>query len=294
MGIQGALYSGVSGMSVNSTSMEVIGNNIANSNTYGYKSSRTLFADALSSEVSSSSGQSQVGSGALLSSVDSLFGQGSFESTSSATDLAIKGDSFFVVRDPNIDDNKTFTRSGAFRVQDGNLTNPEGYIVQGYEYNYDATGDPVVNDMQSTFGDIELEIGQDHPDTTSTATLESVSVDSDGVVTGKYTDGSLADLFCVQIAKFDNPSGLTKLGSSMFSESRSSGDAILGVTGGPGTAGGVNELGGTIYSSTLEMSNVDLAQEFVKMITTQRGFQANSKIITTTDELLNEVINLKR
>jgi flagellar hook protein FlgE len=199
-----------------------------------------------------------------------------------------------VVRDPNIPDNQTFTRSGAFRVQDGYLTNPEGYIVQGYEYNYDATTDPVTNEMTAAFGDISVKIGQPHPDTTSTASLESVSVDSNGIVTGKYTDGSLADLFCVQVAKFDNPSGLTKKGSSMFAESRSSGDAVLGVTGGTAVAAGVDSIGGTIYSSTLEMSNVDIAQEFVKMITTQRGFQASSKIITTTDELLNEVINLKR
>jgi flagellar hook protein FlgE len=226
----------------------------------------------------------QVGSGAMLSSVDSVFGQGTFESTTSETDLAIKGNGLFIVKNPDTGGDY-YTRAGAFRVQDGKLTNPEGYIVQGE----DLQGAPdVMVDVSLDINSEELPgwTSPDPADTSLTApTLESVSVDTDGVVIGKYTDGSTFDLFTVGIAKFNNPSGLVKEGNSMYTASTASGPAV------PGT---VQELGGAIYSSTLEMSNVDIAQEFVKMITTQRGFQANSKIITTTDELLNEVINMKR
>ena len=93
------------------------------------------------------------------------------------------------------------------------------------------------------------------------------------------------DLYRIALAKFSNAAGLTKIGNNMFSASGTSGSAIVGTVG-----SGI----GQIFTNSLEQSNVDLAAEFVSMITTQRGFQANSKIITTTDEMLNELINLKR
>jgi flagellar hook protein FlgE len=101
MGIQSSLYSGVSGLAANGNAMSVIGNNIANSNTIGFKSSRTLFSDLLSSSVAGSGGPSQIGRGVGLSMVDNIFSQGTFENTESNTDLAIEGPGFFMVRDPN-------------------------------------------------------------------------------------------------------------------------------------------------------------------------------------------------
>lgn len=116
--------------------------------------------------------------------------------------------------------------------------------------------------------------------------LDGISVTSDGVITGQYSNGQIKPLFRIALAKFNNVQGLQKMGKNVFAATRLSGDAI---TNKPGT----NGLG-TITSNALEQSNVDLANEFVKMITTQRGYQANSKVITVTDQLLQEVINLKR
>jgi flagellar hook protein FlgE len=116
--------------------------------------------------------------------------------------------------------------------------------------------------------------------------LRGVSVDVDGVMTGSYSNGQLVPLHRVALAKFQNNQGLYKVGGNLFTETRESGVAF---PANPGTSGL-----GTIAPNSLEQSNVDLANEFVKMITTQRGFQANSKIITVTDQMLAELINLKR
>jgi len=116
--------------------------------------------------------------------------------------------------------------------------------------------------------------------------LQGVDVDVDGVMTGIYSNGQILPLYRTTLAKFQNEQGLHKEGGNLFRETRESGDAI---TGQPGT----NGLG-SIAPNSLEQSNVDIANEFVKMITTQRGFQANGKIITVTDQMLAELINLKR
>jgi flagellar hook protein FlgE len=117
-------------------------------------------------------------------------------------------------------------------------------------------------------------------------TLRSVSVDEEGVVTGAYSNGQLEPLFQVALADFPSYYGLTKMGGNLYAASLASGDPMPGVPG-AGTLG-------SISPNAIEMSNVDLGQEFVKMITTQRAFQANSRVITTSDEILNELINIKR
>ena len=139
MGIQSAMYSGVSGLNANSQAMSVIGNNLANTNTLGFKASRTVFSDLLSSNVAGSGGLSQVGRGVGLSTVDNILSQGTFETTSSDTDVAIEGSGFFVIREAG-SSTDYYTRAGAFRFNgDGNLVNPEGYIVQGKQF------DPIDN-----------------------------------------------------------------------------------------------------------------------------------------------------
>jgi flagellar hook protein FlgE len=116
--------------------------------------------------------------------------------------------------------------------------------------------------------------------------LRGVSVDESGVVTGSYSNGQLTPLFQVVLSDFPSYYGLSKLGNNLYAESRNSGQAM------PGTP----QSGrlGSISPSAIEMSNVDLAQEFVKMITTQRAFQANSRVITASDEILSELLNIKR
>ncbi|MGI5921882.1 MAG: flagellar hook protein FlgE [Syntrophomonadaceae bacterium] len=116
--------------------------------------------------------------------------------------------------------------------------------------------------------------------------LNSISVGTDGTITGVYSNGESRTLARVAIANFQNPSGLLQVGNSMFQVSNNSGDARIGAPGEEGM--------GTIIPGSLEMSNVDISEEFTDMIVTQRGFQANSRIITTSDEMLQELVNLKR
>ncbi|MBW2369014.1 MAG: flagellar hook-basal body complex protein [Deltaproteobacteria bacterium] len=585
MGLTSSLFSGVSGLSVLGNAMTVIGDNIANINTIGFKSSRVSFQDILSQSVATQSGTAQVGRGTALGDVTGIFGQGSFESTESPTDLAIGGEGFFIVRHPENENSEYYTRAGGFGFdKDGNFVNSAGYIVKGrqlirdsfgevqdvgnvvdiklaeftsspeatdaitiianldaagenhsigsnalseawdgdltadihigdsaYEYQttvkvYDSLGsthditlyfdktdnaheyefivtcnpnedrrniftdptdagygllgrgtvsftphgvirdmtfnrfvgnsggltldnsgggawptDPVLTgaysgsaalpanytftpsagdvgtdaitvtvggdgagtfiiphdyvagdyvqgpdgmtfqfnvgdtlaatnvfnvditagdpddltdlnawpDMNGVFSNqhftftpdflgaagtgmsVELNLGTAFngvswvPDALSTSyfstasttvyqtttgygagDLQSLSVDTDGVITGQYSNGQVTPLFRVLLAKFQNVQGLFKEGGSLFRATRNSGERLYGN---PGTSGL-----GSVASNSLEQSNVDIANEFVKMITTQRGFQANSKIVTTVDQMLADTINMKR
>lgn len=120
----------------------------------------------------------------------------------------------------------------------------------------------------------------------SMGSLESFSIDNAGVITGSYSNGLTKAIGQIAVANFSNAGGLTRVGDTLFAESQNSGIAQIGAAG---TAGR-----GKISAGTLEMSNVDLAEQFTDMITTQRGFQANSRIISTTDEMLQDLVNLKR
>lgn len=482
MGLSSSLFSGISGLTTLGNAMSVIGDNIANVNTVGFKSSRVTFQDVLSQTVATTAGTSQVGRGTSLADISTSFAQGSFESTASTTDLAIGGEGFFIVREIS-SDKEFYTRAGEFRFdKDGNFVNPAGYIVRGweldeitgedkgsitditmssftsspsettslttivnldadgtdnsvgdntslsgawdgsdadgdgeyiaddaYEYQtilkvYDSLGsthditiyfdlgepkvgftDPVweyivtcnpsedaraaavganlgllargtiefnaasgqisgaadsitcaLNDGTGFAADldpladitgqyfefapgfisgsvmaVELDFGtrfngsewaNDSLSTSQYASasttvfqssdgygagdLQSITIGVDGAMTGQYSNGEILSLYRVALAKFQNNQGLFKDGGNLYSETRLSGNAM---TGKPGSIG----LGG-IAPNSLEQSNVDIATEFVKMITTQRGFQANSKIITVTDQMLADLINLKR
>jgi flagellar hook protein FlgE len=117
-------------------------------------------------------------------------------------------------------------------------------------------------------------------------TLESYTLSKDGTLIGSFSNGQSQALGRVVLATFDNPGGLEKAGSSSYRATFNSGEATVGA---PGSAGY-----GSLTSGALEMSNVDLSQEFTNLIVAQRGFQANARIITTSDEVLQELTNLKR
>lgn len=116
--------------------------------------------------------------------------------------------------------------------------------------------------------------------------LQNITVDRDGVITGRYSNGQILQLYALTLADFNNKYGLRREGGNLFAETRSSGPPLTGLAGTGGK--------GTIASNSLEQSNVDLATEFVKMITIEKGFQANSKTITTTDGMLSVLIQIKR
>jgi flagellar hook protein FlgE len=129
-------------------------------------------------------------------------------------------------------------------------------------------------------------VSQVNQNGTQSGILKGISIGTDGVITGQFTSGGNQPLFRIALADFANPQGLAHLGNSLYLQSPESGPVL---TGDPGTGSF-----GTVLSGSLELSTVDLATEFVKMVTTQRGFQASSRTITVTDTLLEEVSNLKR
>jgi len=402
----GSLFAGVSGLNANAIAMTVIGDNIANVNTTGFKSNRASFANILSQSLEGSTG-SEIGRGVYFWGITPLWSQGSLETTSNPTDLAINGRGFFIVRDDS--GASYYTRAGEFRFdKDGNLLNPDGLVVQGYKVDsngtigsignitiplgnnppratdemritlnldaeavngdtysstitvYDSLGndipltitftktanplewnwaasipatvgsvssgsgtiafnadgtlpngtDPTISidltNGASTPLDIAWDLyddvsgvtngdvtGYSSPFTTTfmtqngypAGTLQSVSVDEKGVIAGLYSNGQM-DFYQLALADFPTCQGLSKMGNSLYSETMASGEAMPGIPG----SGRL----GTISPNSLELSNVDLASEFVKMITTQRAFQANSKVITTSDEILADLINIKR
>lgn len=496
MSLTASMWTGVSGLKAHGQKMGVIGNNIANVSTVGFKGSRMHFEDFMSQTVSVASGIGQVGRGVSVGAILGDFSQGALESTNEATDVAITGNGFFTVSPPG-EEIKYYTRAGNFRFdKDGYLVDPHGYRTQGWEIQQQGVGalggqinldqDRQVN-IQGVPGDIRLENFQSPPEastnvsmianldsrrvssngdirlwtewnsandppigdatysyqstiriydenggghnftlyfdpalaagvdpnapnrtwdfiatvppgednrvgvvdpnkgliqrgqvifnpagkmvnivlyneagavinsedmnisqngyplmavnflggddqfvelnlgmrftglggaapsvpadwtsdalaSTSYATpsstlyqsqngytagfLQNISISREGVLTGRYSNGQVLELFALTVSDFNNIWGLRREGGNLFAETRESGPALTGIAA-------TGRLG-TIASNALELSNVDLATEFVTMISTQKGFQANSKTITTTDTMLDEVIRMKR
>jgi flagellar hook protein FlgE len=270
-----SMYSGVSGMRGFQTKLDVIGNNIANVNTVGFKTGRVMFKDILSQSMSgitapvegTSGGVNakQVGLGVTVASIDTIHTPGSAMTTNVTTDLRIDGDGFFVVS-PGADGPQYLTRAGNFTL-DANrqLVNADGMFVKAA----DDGGIITLGEEVTAFS-----ISQD-------GTI--ISIDQEGLATA--TD------FKVGVAKVVNPGGLEKVGGSLY---RMTPNANAGSELVVGSAADLEVGTGTIVSGQLEMSNVDLTNEFTEMIVAQRGFQANSRIITTSDEILQEIVNLKR
>ena len=295
-----SLYSAITGLKNHQISMDVIGNNIANVNTSGYKCSRTSFSTMLGQNIRGASAPDtattptyggtngiQIGLGSSLSSVDKIMSQGSSQYTGKDTDMMIQGNGFYVL---NLSGNDVFTRTGNFSFdKSGNLIEPSsGALLQGYANDNETV--PSVPNWNDDPGDetrIHFQIGDSLG--TTAYKLTDYSIDSSGIVTGVYsdsTDSITRPMFKIAIANFSNDAGLNAEGNNFYTESNNSGAADIGVAGEDGR--------GTIVSGTLEMSNVDLSQEFTNMIVTQRGFQANSRVITVSDTLLQELIDLKR
>lgn len=265
-----SMYSGISGLKNFQTKLDVIGNNIANVNTYGFKKGRTVFKDLISQTTAGATAPTenragvnakQIGLGSQLAKIDTIHSGGSLQATGNTLDLAISGDGFFQVadgNDGNLEEDRLYTRAGNFYMDS------EGYLVN-------SDGRYLVGEG----GSIQIPVES-----------QSMSIGEDGTVTYVNEAGKLIDAGQIQLAKFPNNGGLTKEGSNYYRQSPSSGEPSPGIA--------LTEGLGTISSGFLEMSNVDLSEEFTDMIVAQRGFQANTRIITTSDSILEELINLKR
>ncbi len=286
-----SLFAGISGLRVNQTMLDVTGNNIANANTTGFKSSTTVFQDTLSQMMTGGTAATaerggtnpvQIGLGVQIATTSTNFNQGSAQMTGRGTDLMLQGDGFFVVQRGN---EQMYTRAGAFTFDEtGTLVTNSGARVQGY--GLDATGAP---DYAAGLIDITLDtavLPTLTPPVGAGTALTSYTFGSDGMLRGVFSDGIQRDMAQLASADFANVMGLEKIGETAYRASANSGAVQLGVPGQDGA--------GTIIAGALEMSNVELAAEFTNLILAQRGFQASSRVITTSDQVLEELVNIKR
>lgn len=297
-----SMYSGITGMKGQQTKMDVIANNIANVNTTGFKSQRVRFQDMISQMDAMAQGPTnngrgginaqQVGLGSSVSSTDMMMQGGSIQFTGRALDFGIQnGDnSFFVVSsDGEPDSFLQYTRDGGFYTDyEGNLVNANGMRIMGY-----AADEPILD--TEGFDPEQLGTGNDLtalsiPNTITVGgevlELENFNVDNSGVILGTFSDGNAYVLGRLALSNFANPDGLEKAGDNLYNATTNSG---VPQYGGPSDDGY-----GMVRSGFLEMSNVDLANEFTEMIVASRAYQANTRSITTSDEMLQELINIKR
>ncbi len=295
MSLIGTLGSGVSALRTFMKGLEVIGNNIANVNTTGFKSAQASYVDSFSNILQQSSAApagntgsntpaTEVGTGVTLGGISTNFGQGSLSSTGKPTDLGVSGNGFFIVRDAA--DNAQFaTRSGNFRIDsNGYLVTLQGLRVQGLT---GGTGGAVPV-APSAVDDIKLgtpPVGTE---------LQSFSFNSVGELIEYYSDGSTAVTNQVLLQQFNDPSALTSRGNNVYASLAAagpiSGTTVLSAADNtPGSSGL-----GTVRAGTLELSNVDLTDQFASLITTQRSFQAGSRLVTVSDSILEDIVNLKQ
>lgn len=337
-----SLYSGISGLRANQQKLNVIGNNIANSSTTGFKSQSMNFQDMISQNLSDPSAPSnstggvngkQSGLGVKVAGISTDFSTGSMATTNRNLDFAIDGTGYFVVGTgalgavPNntsdvtgipVTDNilgsgtkltnsidSSYTRDGAFFLDtQGNLLTVDGHRVMGYQvgdatitYAPDPSTQNTIEFQDANAGSATAVTSQlvplSIPDYVGTAKVKAFSVGSDGYITAQLSDGTTAALGQIAMVSFQNEGGLVKEGGNLYSTSANSGQPT--VRSGKGDTTNDNSGSyGKIAQGMLEMSNVDLAQQFTDMIIASRAFEANGKIITTDDDILQTLIGLKR
>lgn len=269
-----SLSTAVTGLQQFQTRIDVIGNNIANVGTTAFKGSRITAADTFSETLQEASGQTlQVGSGVATSSISTVFTRGSLYAQGPDSNLAIEGNGFFVVRNPSTGENFV-TRDGEFAFDtQGYLVNKSGYRVQGFS-------DGALTSRGDVRGDAAgIPEGR--------TVVSDPKLDDLGRVRLTLDDGTVVTRGQVLLQGFTSPQALVKQGGNLYSGIADAGP--MAQTRAPGSAGL-----GRLRTGHLEGSNVDLASEFTSLITAQRGFQANSRIISTSDEVLQELVNLKR
>jgi flagellar basal-body rod protein FlgG len=259
-----SLFIAATGMEAQKLNIDVISNNLANVNTVGFKKSRADFQEliyqdlrtpgAVSAEGSQIPSGIQVGLGVKPVAVQKLFLQGDFVHTGNNLDMVIEGDGFFQITMP--DGSLAYSRAGAFKLDsEGRIVNSDGYPLE--------------------------------PAITVPANTTSLTVGSDGKVTALQAGSAKpTEIGQIELARFINPGGLRALGKNLFSPSGSSGEVS---TGNPSTEGL-----GTIAQGFIEMSNVNVVEEMVNMIVSQRAYEINSKAVQASDEMLQTANNLKR
>lgn len=256
-----ALWIAKTGLETQQTRMSVISNNLANVNTTGFKRSRGIFADLVYQNVRQAGAQSSqntqlpsglsLGTGVRTVATEKIHTQGNLVQSNNALDLATQGRGFFQILQP--DGTVGYTRNGEFQVDSqGQMVNAEGYTLQ-----------PAITIPQNA---------------------QTVTIGSDGTVSVLLPgNAATTQVGAIQLADFINPAGLQPVGNNVYVETAASGAA---QTGNPG----LNGLG-TLQQGMLESSNVNVVEELVNMIETQRAYEMNSKAISTSDQMLQYVSN---
>jgi flagellar hook protein FlgE len=286
-----SMFAAISGLKQHQTMLDVTANDIANVNTLGFKANRVTFKDSLSQLQRGGAGQTagqggqnpaQVGLGVALASIDSVMGGGALQSTGNVLDVAIQGEGWFRVGQgsaPAVPADIQYTRAGNFSRNDqGYLVTQDGYYVIG-KAAVAAAGPPVTYSPGAADSLINIPTGATNVAIAQDGSVSYVPVGGGARVTAGY----------LSLAKFANEPGLQRDSGNRWLSSPASGTENVGTPG--TTAAGT---WGVTTSGTIEMSNVDLATEFTNMITAQRGFQANSRVIGTADDMLQELVNIKR
>jgi flagellar hook protein FlgE len=268
-----SFYTSLSGLKNAQTSLGVIAHNISNSETAGFKKSRTEFAD-IAAGGSNSDPRKMMGIGSAVESITQNFSLGPVEQTGGALDVAITGDGFFTTQ--SADSGRTmYTRNGKFDIDEA------GYIHDGANnrlqvFPVDATGTPTSTTPVSA--QIPAVNG-------GGAEYAGITIGKDGLIRASYSDGSVQAIGSVALASFVAPTGLRQEGSSNWSSTGISGAARYGSPG--------EGQFGSLQAGAIERSNVDIAEELVGLITAQRAFQANAKAIDTATQIGQTVINLR-
>ncbi len=260
-----ALYTAASGMVAQQMNLDNIANNLANSSTAGFYGRRLQFSDlvyqnlimpgAAATQQTTVAAGLQVGLGTMPRASEVVQTQGNFSSTGNPLDLAIQGLGFFQVTLP--DGSIAFTRSGSFHLD------AQGNVVT-------ADGNPL------------------QPNITIPANATTITVGTDGTVSVTQSGQTAAQqVGSIQLAMFPNPGGLNSVGNNLYLQTTASGDPIVGA---PGAAEGL----GTLQQGMLEQSNVDIVSEFVQMIVAQRAYESNSRVVTSADQMLQDLASIGR
>ncbi len=282
-----ALFSiGLSGLTAFANGLEAVSSNIANSQTNGYKRVRTQFVDLIPSDAPSlgaAVGTGVIGTGVASISRQMIGEQGAVTRTDTPTNIAVAGDGFFVVtQDPAAtgQSTKLFTRAGDFTPDAlGNLRNAGGYYLQGAAVG--GGGRAGFGGLQS-LETVNINRTPAGADPATLGALASIAVDQDGVVRATYASGQSFDLFRIPLALFVNPEGLAEAERTAFRNTALSGDARI--------AGARTGSAGSIEGAALEISTVDIGQEFSTLISTQRAYSTASRVISTADELWRTLV----
>lgn len=260
-----SLHTAATGMDAQQTNIDVIANNLANVNTVGYKRARAEFQDIMYQQMRAAGNGDgttgnttptnplEVGQGVMTIATQKLFGQGDMLGTNNELDFAIEGDGFFKVKRP--DESVAFTRNGIFkRNADGLIVNAEGLPLE--------------------------------PPLILPETAKRVVVEMDGIVKVVMPDETeMREIGQIELAAFVNPAGLESLGHNLMAETEASGVPIDGVPGSQGV--------GNVRQGMLESSNVKVMEEMIGMISSQRAYEINSKVIQTADQMLGTASNLR-